>query len=79
MRCEDEAVDRVEGNSTRLVRFVGELLAKDSEHVGWGDGSHVVDNNLQFLGKFVFERIGFDRCQGLQKTRKIRLVKNNIA
>ena len=64
MRREDEAVDWVESDSTWLVRFAGRLLAEDSEHMGWGDGigSHVVDDNLEFLGKFVFERVGFDGC-----------------
>jgi len=65
MRCENEAVDWVEGDSTWLVGFAGKLLAKDSEHVGWGDGSHVVDDNLEFFGKLVFEGVGFDGCQGL--------------
>ena len=30
MRCEDETVDWVESDSTWLMRFAGELLAKDS-------------------------------------------------
>jgi hypothetical protein len=30
MRCEDDTVDWVESDSTRLKRFAGELLAKDS-------------------------------------------------
>ena len=64
MRCKDKAVNWVKGDSTRLGGFAGELLAKDSEHMGWGDGSHVVDDNLEFFGQFVFERVSFGGCQG---------------
>ena len=62
MRGEDEAVNWVEGDSTWLMRFTGELLSKDGKHMGRWDGGHVVDNNLQFLGEFVFERVGLDGC-----------------
>jgi hypothetical protein len=48
------------------LRFAGELLAKNGKHMGWWDGGHVVDNDFELLGKFVFERVGFDGCQGLQ-------------
>lgn len=65
MRCEYETVDWVKGNSTWLARFAGVLLAEDGEHVGWGDSSHVADDNLEFFGEFVFERVGFDGCQRL--------------
>jgi len=62
MRCEDEAVDWVERDSRQLMRFTRELLSKDRKYMGRQNGGHVVNNNLQFLGEFVFERVGFDGC-----------------
>lgn len=26
-----------------------------------GEGGHIIDNDLEFSGKFVFKRVGFDR------------------
>lgn len=65
MGCEEEAVNWVKSDFAWLEGFVGELLAKDSEQVGWGNGGHVIDNNFQFFWEFVLGRVHFGGCQRL--------------
>ena len=61
MRCEDESVDWIGDNST-----VADEIYRQAAFQRWQGGTavmtHVVDNNFQFLGEFVFERVGFDGC-----------------
>ena len=39
--------------------------------MGWGDGGHIVGNDLDFLGNSVFRMGGFDGYQGLHESRKM--------